>query len=165
MVKKLSLKSKGQITTVDLVVGTIILILILQFSYSIWSKNVSDIRQKDTITEMEFVALAISDFLMKYEGKPNDWEKTTNITALGLAERDHVLDTDKVEAFHNMNYSQAKKLLGVGENEFLFRLKQTDGTILNETGMVPSDPKLSVNIRRLVLYNNNPAYMEFMVWQ
>lgn len=164
-VKKLSLKNKGQITTTDLVAGTIILILIFLFNYSIWSKSIFDIRQKDTNNEIESLALSISDYLLKYKGKPGDWEKTSNITALGLAEKDHVLDTDKVEAFLNMNYTQAKKLLGVGENEFLFRMKKPDGTLLNESGIIPTNPQLAVNIRRLVLYNNNSAYMEFMVWR
>ncbi len=165
MMKMLYSNRKGQITTADLVAGLTILILILQFNYSIWSKSVYDIRQKDTSNEIEFIALSVSDFLLKYEGKPSDWEQTNNTIAIGLAKEDHVLDSDKVSAFLDMNYTQAKKLLGIGENEYLFRLKKTDGTILNQSGLVASSPELAVNIRRLVLYNDSPTYIEFMVWR
>lgn len=164
-VEMLSSKSKGQIATTDLITGLIILILIMMFSYSIWSKTVYDIRQKDINNEIEFITLSVSDFLLKYEGEPTDWELANNTISIGLAEEDHILDPDKVSAFINMNYSQAKKILGIGENEFLFRLKKTDGTVLNESGLAPSDTELAINIRRLVLYNNNPIYMEFMVWR
>ena len=165
MVKLLYSKNKGQIITADLVVGLTILILILQFGYSVWSKSVYDIRQKDDSNEIEIIALSISDFLLKYEGKPTDWEQTNNTITIGLAKEDHVLDSDKVSAFLNMNYTEAKKLLGIGENEFLFRLKKTDGTVINESDLIPSNPGLSVNVRRVVLYNDNATYMEFMVWR
>lgn len=155
--------SKAQLITADFLIAVVILILIIQTSVSLWNRIVNSLRVRETRTEMENLALAISDLLVKSSGLPGDWNSTDVIT-IGLAGEDNVLDPGKVSSFTGLDSDTTKELLGIKNFEFLFRLKNTDGGDLipphNSTESIPANAEV-VNIRRLVLYDGNRAYMDF----
>ena len=165
-------KSKGQLITSDFVLATIILIIIIQASMSFWNRNVVALDARDERNEIENLALSVADLLIKNPGIPEDWN-SSNVVSIGLAEETNVLDYERVLNFTSLSKDKAKELLGIKVFEFIFQLKDTNGNVLLRYGDVPTDPKESVIVRRLVLYKSfvsgkesrNISIMEFGVWR
>lgn len=153
---------KAQTVIADFLLAIIVLLIIVQLSMSGWTRNIDNLRERESRVEIENLALSISDTLARGEGVPGDWSGE-NATTLGLANEPNVLDTTKVDAFINLDKSVVKKLLGIGGYKFSFILK-TGGTVVVEYGEQVGSVEDVVVVRRLVLYNDDPTLMEFRLW-
>ena len=149
---------------IDFFLAVVILIFIIGFYISTWGSTIIAIQMKSDRTEMENIIFGISDLLIKSEGLPGDWNES-NVIVIGLAKEDHVLDENKVSSFVTLPIDKTKKLLGIVNFNFFFRLKNIDGTILEDYGNYPIDAEEVIVSRRLVLYNNEIINMEFGLWK
>ena len=80
---------------------------------------------------------------------------------IGLSKGNHnILDTDKVNAFFNLNYNTTKDVLGIGYD---FQVK-----FVNSNRTLGSDPPVTAQdiilIRRFALYNNSIEEVQMKVW-
>jgi len=160
-----SKNNKGQIVTTDFILAIIILIFILQLSFSLWNNEIESFRLKEKRTDMEKTALSIVDLLIRSPGIPEDWENgdMAEIT-LGLVKEDHVLDIGKVSKLFSSSIDNTKKLLGIENYDFFFVIKFTNGEVIEEYGTPAIDAREVIVARRLVLYNNTETYLNFGLW-
>lgn len=159
--------SKAQLVMTDLIFVTTILIILLTISMIMWNTGVTRIQLKENIENLEADALAISDQLVRTPGLPEDWEENVAaVTIIGLANEPNVLDRNKVHEFIELDYDTAKRLLG--GYDFNFTLTNSTGNIITDgdtelkSGIVVHAEQV-VGIRRIVLYNNQPASLNLMI--
>lgn len=165
MVQMLYLKkSKGQSVMSDFLIAIVILFIIIALSASIWNRSVSNLRLKEERTEMENLAISITDQLIRNFGIPGDWNKT-NVMVIGLAKEDNVLDSEKVTNLINLEKDKTKTLLAVRNYNFIFRLRNISENILVEYGDLPTNAKEVVIVRRIILYKGRPSIMDFGLWE
>ena len=157
-------KSKAQLVMSDFLIGIVILFIIIALSALAWNKTVENLKLKEERSEMESLAISITDQLIRDFGIPGDWNET-NVMSIGLAEEDNVLDPEKVSTFTNLEKDGTKTLLGIRNYDFIFRLRDSDENILLEYGDVPINAKDVVIIRRLVLYEGQPTIMDLGLWK
>jgi len=159
-----SKKSKAQTIMIDFFFAIIILIFIIELYISGWGRSVLGIGLKEQRNEMELLALEISDMFIKSSGIPGDWNEST-VLAIGLAQKDHILDPDKVDEFTDLSIDKTKELLGISNLDFYFKLDYVQGENIEEYGSSPTNSEEIVVVRRLVLYNNREAFMEIWLWK
>jgi len=159
-----SKKSKAQAIMIDFFFAIIILVFLIELYFSGWGRSVLGIGLKEQKNEMEILALQITDMFVKSPGVPSDWNQT-NVLAIGLAQEDHILDTDKVNKFTNLSVDKTKQLLGISDLNFYFKLDYVQGDNIKEYGSVPVNSEEIVLIRRLVFYEEKKAFMEMYLWK
>jgi len=116
------------------------------------------ISQNTEIGRMQSAAYAISDIFIKTPGIPPDWESNiTNISAIGLAINDRILDKSKVDTFTNLDYNLTKQKLKLSY-DYVFSIEHTNGTIIAESGTFPKK-ELVANSKRLVTYEGKPVIL------
>ena len=157
-------QSKAQIVMSDFLVSIVIILVIITTSALIWNRSVDNLRVKEIRTEMENVAISISNQLIRGFGVPADWNQT-NVVELGLAYRDNVLDSKKVSNFISLGKDKTKTILGIGNYNFIFQLRDINENILAECGDLPTNAEEAVVVRRIVLYQNQPTMMDWGVWR
>lgn len=148
----------------DLLMAIAILFFIIVLSASLWNRSVNSMRLKEERNEMENLVLLISDQLIKGLGIPSDWNKT-NVVAIGLAKEDNILDPVKVSNFINLGTNKTKNILGIGNYNFIFRLRDINENILVEYGTPPINSNEVIIVRRVVLYQGRPTIMDFGLWK
>src|SRR3989344_154566 len=110
---------RAQVWSLDLMiaVSVIAVAMIIFFTYSSDLSKVDENKQELLVSD----AQAISGFLVG-EGIPVDWDEV-NVTAIGLANKNKVMNASKVAEFSSMvqsNYSRVKKLLSSSSDFYIF---------------------------------------------
>jgi hypothetical protein len=120
---------------------------------------------------MESAAMSASDSLVRQPGIPEGWN-SANVTALGLASRENVLNETKLSEFLGMDHSEIKRLLGIANYEFYFEVRYPNGTLAGlpgggqiQKGTYPSGATMVVPVERHALYMERPARMVLILWQ
>ena len=91
----------------------------------------SNLKGSERNNEMESIILSVSNLLVKTSGNPDNWEDLgfEEINSIGFAERDHVLDNEKISKFYDMNstYENTTGLLGVRRYGFYLTMTNLTG--------------------------------------
>lgn len=158
---------KGQIITTEFMLVGSILVILLIASLSFWYIGTTRFQENVDRTEVQLMALDISDQLVKSEGFPGDWNDDPTTTAsLGLAIYERELDQSKVEAFVNdLTYDEVKDYLAVEHMDILVTIYSLDGQILYQKGSYPSDPVTVVNVRRAAVLGTDIVHLDVTLWQ
>lgn len=140
------------------------LIIIFSFvTFDLSSNRTSDARQK---TEMELIAIDIVDGLIKTNGVPGDWEQyPTSVTSFGLAKTPLSLDSNKIHQFSLADYNSSKTVMGIQNYQYFFRVRLLNDTVIKQSGVRPSNPKIVVNPIMAATLNNTVVHMDFMLWR
>lgn len=155
---------KGQIFLTDLIFVISIFILVLGASITVWSQLGLRLHESKVRREMESLASSISDLLVKQPGVPEKWEENAVETdVLGLA-YDGIFNLNKIKNFTSLDYSQTKKLLGLGNYNFYFKVSYSDKTEVSFSGIYPSDFRYLVLARRFGLLDKQAVVMELLLW-
>jgi len=155
---------KSQIAITDLFIALFVAAILITVIVFTWNKYTTILEEDISYNEMGVIAFQASDLLVKSKGEPLNWEENpTNVDVLGLASSDRNLSIRKIDAFVNLSYSNASKLLGTGFYNFYFKLKHINGTILTEHGKTPNNTV--INVQRLVWYDDEKAFLEFALWK
>lgn len=119
---------------------------------------------------MQNTALEATEALVRTPGFPLDWVPAT-VRVIGLAERENILNLDKVKDFVSLDYNDSKVLLGVGNYEYNFSIQYPNGSIVTlfdgtilRSGL-PHDPATTVvPVERYVILDG-PKRLSFILWR
>lgn len=150
---------KGQGMAIDLMAGVLIFIVIGGSIMFVWGDKAFEAEER--LFENERIAMAerTLNTMIRSKGLPLNWEDEDiqDIQMLGLAKRDRVLDTEKVEKFVELsnlpeNYAILKTKLLIGGNEYYFRIldpkSEGSGQIIS-AGISLEDTSLQGNIVKI----------------
>lgn len=154
---------KGQVAMTDLFISITLFLLLLTFFFFMWNKYTLRLADLGRHNELELLAFQTADLLTLSPGIPSVWEENTNALQVpGLASRPGVLSPQKVNAFMNISYNTTISLLNLDRFELYLLLKKKDHAVF-EIGQYPT--RQSIRIQRRVVYQNESATLDIVLWQ
>ena len=154
---------KAQLWSTDLTISIFVFISVVAAFLFAWGYIATEAQSVSRMSEMESMALSVSDALIRIPGYPPDWNET-NVMVLGLADGENILNQTKVDRFVAMDYQKAKNILGTDWYHFHFTVSDTNRTLLATKGPYPSNATSVVPVERYVLYGSTPAIMNMLFW-
>ncbi|HLD15782.1 MAG TPA: hypothetical protein VJB94_04370 [Candidatus Nanoarchaeia archaeon] len=155
---------KAQAIITDLLVAVsigIVLLISINLSWDYYTLKLSD---DVTYSDMFIRASETSEVLVSTQGYPKNWN-SNNVILAGLADYDRKISESKLSNFAALNNSAIKDMFKVNLYNFTFEMKykinDSNITSIGEAG----NANVSVNSRRLVIYRNEPAIVNFIVWK
>ena len=146
---------KAQIWSMDFAISIIIffsvVVVLIFFFNNILSQNL----EQSEIFKIQKTALKASDSLIRIPGSPANWT-SDNVSIIGLASEDNVLDAGKVQEFISMDYNKARVLL-VGKYQFHFEIRDLNDSVINVNGtnliqgIFPMNANIIIPIERYVI--------------
>lgn len=168
MVHIIQQKSRGQATLPDVLLATFLFLLILVgiLTYAQQTQNSA----QDTVNRqsLDGITSNIAEFIIKNPGIPSNWELLGDINAVtqfGLAQKDRVLDSQKVVLFinySNLDYTTVKSRLNIPAYEFYVEF--SGGATLTAGQYPPANRPVSV-VQRLVTINGVETTFVLMVYE
>lgn len=144
---------KAQSVIFDLFIALFVFILITSIISIMWNKYNFQIEDRVNQKEMWLKSYHITDLFVENQGSPGNWHKNfSNLEVLGLAYTDRKLSSEKIEGFLNFSlseninvswsdktngYNLTRELLNIEGFEFYFRLFNTFGVTIAESGRSP----------------------------
>lgn len=160
------LNHKGQTVLIDFFFASIIFLVIFFAVQNQWTQDLQAAKEKSTSQELQLKAYAIAESLVKTQGEPDNWETlpVSSIERIGLAQSTLSLDTQKVNAFKNLdqNYSTVKEILRAGQYDYFFQL---EGTTDVNAGIAPPIDATKTVIRRIVEFEGSEAVVLFTLYR
>lgn len=160
----------AQIATTDLITAVSLFIIVISIVFIMYVRMNDDLYKEVEFKDMKSVADNIVENLVRSEGAPENWDHE-NVRVVGLAKDDRVLMTEKLANFTMINYSWAKRLMGLANKEFYFYVKNLDGETLLEAGVHPEEDPLcnktyeAVTSTRLAMWDSSVVKLYFTVWK
>ncbi len=117
----------GQTAMLELMVGTIMVLLIVTTLIGFWDKSYSSSQESRIIEDLDLLSSKVLTALVETSGAPADWETRTDVSTgvlnMGLAKNPLILNRVKLEKFHteaqeSARYGKIKELLGLSNLEF-----------------------------------------------
>jgi len=159
----ISSHSKGQVSSIDILVSTIIFILIFISLRGVWLENISEAENGFYFSELQLKSETALDSLVKTEGYPSDWS-ISNVELIGLAEKPLVLSETKVSNLVLMDYNTAKDLLGLGSYDFKFDIISENPVNNVSVGKTLDANVFVYSVKRTVVYKGGFADVTFKVF-
>jgi hypothetical protein len=130
---------RGQVSSADVLVSTVIFAFLLVFLISFWFVNMQQIANAAVKERLETAGISISDLLLKSPGYPEKWEQNpSSLQRAGLAVSSadqNVLSKVKVANFTALQYNQSKTLLGLdGNMQYYITIEDLDNNRLYQMG-------------------------------
>lgn len=161
---------KAQTWSLDFAASVVIFLTALILVMFALNYTLSQSRQQAEMSVMESAAMSASDSLVRQPGIPQGWN-STNVTTIGLASQENVLNETKLSEFVGMDYNEIKRLLGIANYEFYFEVRYPNGTLASlpggsqiTKGTYPSDATIVIPVERHSLYMEKPASMTLILW-
>ena len=161
---------RAQLWSSDLAVSVLIFFSAFAVIMFSWNYVIVQNAEQAGVREMEVLALAISDQIIRIPGLPENWN-SSNIDVLGLASEENILDDSKIEEFLGLDYQRAKGLLGIGIYEFQLQVKHLNNSIAQTLlgteisyGLTPSDARVIVPVERYTMLNNGIVKLDLILW-
>ncbi|MEK7540381.1 MAG: hypothetical protein AAB558_03975 [Patescibacteria group bacterium] len=160
------LDQKGQTVLIDFFFASIVFLIVFFAVQAQWTQDLEAAKEKSVSQEMQLKAYAIAETLVKTTGEPDNWETLaiSSVERIGLAQSTLSLDTQKVNAFKNLdqNYSAVKEILRAGQYDYFFQL---DGTTDVNAGLAPPTDATKIVIRRIVEFEGSEAVVLFTLYK
>lgn len=162
------LHQRAQATLPDILMATFLFLLIL-VGIVTYAQNTQNAAQ-ETVNRrsLDNVTSNIAEFIIKNTGIPSNWELLNDInhvTQFGLAQKDRVLDPQKVVSFinySNSDYTTVKSRLNIPAYEFYVTF--SGGAVLSAGQFPPSNRPASV-VQRLVTINGVETTFTLTVYE
>lgn len=162
----MSYRLNGQTTSLEFFIVSSIVVIIVVSSIHFYETSLSRASASRDKMDLEFLSIDIMDSLVRTEGIPTGWEDYVQDTSsFGLAGSPQVLDWRKVKALIDFNYASSKSIMGIGSHEYSFRIKHVNGTVLAQSGLPPSSPKIAINSMRSAVLNGTAVNIDFILWR
>ena len=118
---------KGQLLTIDFALSMVIFLTILLTLITLWANFDTQIRDLEDRRDMQTLAVAVSDSLVRSPGNPGNWTSAT-VKSIGLAEQERILSLDKILKLYGMmnsyspvdpsfDYTGTRSILRLGNYE------------------------------------------------
>lgn len=165
---RLKLARRGQGIAIDFLCAALVFLLLFNAAMNLIEGSNKSVLDKTLLNELNARAEQTLDMLVRTDGQPNNWQEKTidEVTMLGLAKRDRVLDNEKVEKFtqwasvyRSEDYNKAKALLLIGY-DYYFKISDSGGTVLEQTGQPDSEMQkrmMAVTTKRIVNLDGGEA--------
>ena len=163
---------KAQIITLDFLIFSMILMVILFMFISKWNflgirwNNINDYNMQYNI------ALFASEMLVTSPDNPASWENLQNITeniSFGLVNERNVVNEQKLNRLINLslqNYSLFKKVLGAGNYEVFINVTNMNRSLsYYNIGSRPGQLNETVAFERYVIFNGSVSLIKLEVWK
>jgi hypothetical protein len=162
--EKLKISRKGQFSTLDLITAMLLFtsaVFIISWSNADIQRVIWDY---ETTQSYKSKAVDACNMLLKTPGSPEYWERiggvvTANLSSLGFAHEPNVLEITKLEAFKNLSYGDAGRLLGLSGQDYNIRILSLDGKNKYLLGNQTIEAKIS--IERMAVLGGNPVKFIF----
>ena len=162
---------QGQGIAIDFLFAVLVFLVLLNASLALIDSSSRSSAEKNTLAELNSRTMQILDMLVRTDGEPDEWQSLgiSQVTVIGLAKRDRVLDVKKVEKFMEWaaeDYNKVKSLLLTGY-PYYFRLSDYEGMVLEETGRPGQQQRensIESNVKRIVNYNGGEAIAELTLY-
>ena len=161
---------RAQVWSMDFAASLVIFTTALAVLLFAWIYVASQNEQQTMFIQMESAAMSASDSLIRQPGIPEGWT-ASSVTAIGLASQENILNATKVGYFLGMENDTIKSLLGVGNYDFYFEVRYTNGTLAQlpngdsvAKGNYPQNASIAVPSERYVIYMDKIARMKFVIW-
>lgn len=160
-------RSRAQASMPDVLLATGLFLLIV-VGLLVYQQDVQE-RVQTSISRktLDVVASNAAEFIIKNPGDPTNWETLSDynqIVSIGLAQKDRVLNPNKVIAFinlGNLEYSFARERLYL--SSFDFYLEMSGGVNLT-TGQAPPPTANKSVVQRLVTINGEETTVVLTVY-
>jgi hypothetical protein len=156
MMTRLRHNTRGQLSTLDLIVS--IILFITTIFMIIWANAETQrvIWNYENTQTYKEKAMTATDILLKTEGIPTNWDLISNLTAdnitsLGFVTGANELDEGKFEAFKNLSYSETSRLMGFSKQDYIITIDNFNNTTLYTFG---KDIDPVVFIERMAILGN-----------
>lgn len=160
----------------DMIIAFAAIVGILLSVFLLWNHTTERIATHRTSTELRQFAKDVSNELLMSPGSPTNWSagtyplNVTQIGSIGFAHEPWVLNTQRMDGFRSMNYSQRKQILGIlGPGyEFDVKVAYYNGTSSSQiwsAGANMTDPSFVAVQERMALYNRSWVTLTVRVWQ
>ena len=169
----LIMRDKGQTFMPDYFASLLVFAVVIAVFIGAWDTRVSSqdrFTRQDTFREQ---AVHTSSFLVSTPGYPENWENDTeNVTIVGFAKEDHLLDPEKLEEFRSFSYIKQANLLQVPNFQMNIH-NETHNLSLNGNDLVFgqdfSDAETVVPFERNIVLNKTGQRVEgklrLIVWE
>ena len=166
-------KNKGQTFMPDYLAGLLVFGVVVAIFLSSWNTIISNQTEFSSEEALRPQAIYSSTFLVSTEGYPQNWEEdSVEVTILGFAEDDHVLDQDKLREFRSFSYRKQSSLLQAPQYQMKVyndtKNFELDGSEL-VFGQDYSDAEIIVPIERNIIYNKSGdirnGKLRLVVWR
>ena len=153
---------KSQAIVTDLIVAVglgIMLVIAITLSWEYYSLKLND---DATYSDMFIRASQISETLVSTPGYPKNWN-STNVIIAGLTDSDRNISEVKLNSFNLLSNQTIKDMFKINLYNFTFEVKYLNNTkisLIGESGNATT----SVNSRRLIIYRNETAILNFVIW-
>lgn len=163
MKKYMSLKSKGQIFSMDFLIACSFFILAFSILYVYWTYSTKRIEETRRITDMIDKAYLISDIWFR-DGIPKYWN-SFNVIDLGLS-NEHRFNKTKMDSLNDplLGYRNVSRMIGIEGYYYRFVVINSISQIVYSFGSNPTNPDNLVKIKRVGILDGNVVIVEVMVW-
>jgi len=151
---------KSQAAVADLFIAFFLFIIVLSATIYTWNLYITRIDEERENNEITMKAFQAAEALVKSQGIPENWS-LSSVNLTGLAENERILSFKKVDLFVNLTEEQIKNIFKIQLYNFSFVLKDIEGNKIKEIGSITGEK--SVNVKRYVVYENEPATIEFKI--
>ncbi len=166
------LTKKAQVFTIDFVLASFILMIILFAFLYIWNflgvrwNNINEYNKQYTI------GLFAADALVTSAGNPPSWENLATInqnTSFGLVNERNIINQQKLDRLRNIsiqNYSLFKQRLGATNYELFINITNMNRTV-SYYAMGSASPRLNetVAFERFIFFNGSISVLKLEVWK
>ena len=165
--------SRGQVWSMDFVIGLFTLSVVLMFSILIWNSLAMQAALTSKYTRMGASAYFASESLLATPGEPESWEMLPhidgNVSAIGLVNGRNELNRmkiDKLVAENDTSYYTIKARLGLQQYEFGMQVTDLAGNIIHyEFGKLSyRSLNNSLEFDRFAILDGDPVRVHMEVW-
>ena len=128
---------KGQFFSSDFIASAVIFIFLLLLLLPLWNEIIFQIADAEAKKNLQIAASSISELLVKVPGSPANWTPD-DVGSIGLVNKVRVLNLTKFEYLRQVDYEDAKELLGI--NQYNFSINVTNEYGLLATSGIARSP-------------------------
>ncbi len=158
---------KAQISSLDLVFASFVLILILFGVYEAWNASNRSITAYQRNEMVRSALFRTSQQLVKTPGSPSNWQELNaidqeNVNVLGFAREENVLDYEKLDRAKAMDYETFKEVMGIDAGEIYVGVRSASTeTPLYSIGSLEGDE--NARITRYAILNGSYVALEVVL--
>ncbi len=158
------MSKKAQVGTTDLFIAIFIFIVLMTAILMAWNTYSKRLSESIEYNDIVLNAYYITDVLVKTPGQPHNWT-SDNVEIIGLASNDRNISKSKVQEFTKIDYDLAKEKFNIERYDFYFQIEDPQGNnLIDPYGLIGIGDNI-VRISRLVIYENEPAYLRLTLWK
>ena len=147
----MKLNSKGQVSSYDVLVAIIIFLMMFIVLKQIPMYNLTEAIDDFSYNEMRLYSQQAMDSMLKTNGYPTNWA-AGDVEIIGLAQKQNILDEEKVTEFLLLDYGDARNMLALGKYDFNFLVDSVDDSKDFSFGVNIQEDKEVIVIERVVYY-------------